>query len=114
MNYYEFVSDEYASIYIYHHFEGFFLNKIPVMRKLKWREVVSLKMLTGRVSRSNQEAMLFPENLYTLSSGPYYEAGVGLENIFKIFRLDAVWRLSYLENPNISRFGLRGVMQLHF
>lgn len=114
MNYYEFVSDEYASLYMFHHFDGFFLNKIPLMRKLKWREIVSGKMLVGRVSDKNRETLIFPEHLYELDRGPYYEAGVGLENIFKIFRVDAMWRLSYLDNPNISRFGIRGTIQVIF
>lgn len=84
------------------------------MRKLKWREIVSGKMLVGRVSDKNRETLIFPEHLYELDRGPYYEAGVGLENIFKIFRVDAMWRLSYLDNPNISRFGIRGTIQVIF
>jgi hypothetical protein len=114
MNYYEFVSDEYATMYIFHHFDGFFLNKIPLMRKLKWREVVSGKILVGKVNDKNRQTLLFPSNLYELDHGPYYEAGVGLENIFKIFRVDAMWRLSYLDNPNISRFGIRASLQVSF
>lgn len=114
MNYYEFVSDEYATLYMFHHFDGFFLNKIPLMRKLKWREIVSGKVLVGRVSDKNRETLIFPEHLYELDRGPYYEAGVGLENIFKIFRVDAMWRLSYLDNPNISKFGIRGTIQVIF
>jgi hypothetical protein len=114
MNYYEFVSDEYATVYMFHHFDGFFLNKIPLMRKLKWREIVSGKVLVGRVTDKNRETLLFPEHLYELDKGPYYEAGVGLENIFKIFRVDAMWRLSYLDNPNISKFGIRGTIQVTF
>ena len=114
MNYYEFVSDEYASVSVFHHFDGFFLNKIPLLRKLKWREVVTGKALIGTVSKKSKEVLIFPETLTSLNKGPYYEAGVGIENIFKVFRVDALWRLSYLDRPNISKFGIRGSLQLIF
>jgi hypothetical protein len=114
MNYYEFVSDQYFTVQAQHHFDGFFLNHIPLMRKLKWREVISGKYLIGSVSQKNMDMMVFPNTLTSLNKGPYSEAGVGIENIFTFFRLDALWRLSYLDRPNISRFGLRGTMQFVF
>lgn len=114
MNYYEFASDEYVTVQAFHHFEGFFLNKIPLLRKLKWREVVTAKALIGRVNNKNRELLIFPTTLSALDKGPYYEAGVGIENIFKIFRVDALWRLSYLDRPNIAKFGIRGSIQLIF
>ncbi len=114
MNYYEFVSDEYASLTISHHFDGFFLDRIPLMRKLKWREVVGGKALVGRVSDKNKNVLIFPDFLHTLNKGPYMEASAGVENIFKIFRLDAVWRLSYLDNPKALPFTIKGTMQFNF
>jgi hypothetical protein len=57
--------------------------------------------------------MAFPEGLSGLSE-PYYEANAGIENIFKLFRIDAVWRFSYLEHPDVSPFGIRATMQLTF
>jgi len=57
--------------------------------------------------------MLFPEGLAGLDR-PYYEAGVGIENIFRLFRVEAMWRMSHLEHPNISRFGIRFNAQLSF
>lgn len=114
MNYYEFVSDEYATVSVFHHFDGFFLNHIPLLRKLKWREVVTGKALVGKVSRENKQVLLFPTSLSTLNRGPYYEAGVGIENILKVFRVDALWRLSYLDNPRAPAFGVRGSLQLTF
>ena len=113
MNYYEFASDEYISIASEHHFQGFFLNKIPLLRKLEWREVVSAKAIAGNLSSSNKELMAFPEGLQGLTK-PYVEAGVGIENIFKLFRVEATWRLAYLKNPDIQIFGLRAMMQLTF
>lgn len=114
MNYYEFVSDEYASLTISHHFDGFFLDRIPLMRKLKWREVAGGKALVGRVSDKNKNVLIFPDFLHTLNKGPYMEASAGIENIFKIFRLDAVWRLSYLDNPRALPFTIKGTMQFNF
>jgi len=113
MNYYEFASDRYVSLYAEHHFQGFFLNKIPLMRKLKWREVVSAKGLIGDLSNRHKNIMDFPEGLYQVND-PYLEASIGIENIFKIFRVDAMWRLSYLDHDNIEKFGLRLLVQFVF
>ena len=114
MNYYEFASDQYLSLAVFHHFDGFFLNKIPLLRKLKWREVVSGKVLMGSITQKNRELLILPTTLNALNKGAYYEAGVGIENIFKVFRVDAFWRLSYLNNPNISKFGIKANLQVAF
>lgn len=114
MNYYEFVSDEYASFTLSHHFDGFFFNKIPLMRKLKWREVVGGKALIGKVNAKNSDLLIFPAFLTTLNNGPYLETSAGIENIFKIFRVDAVWRLSYLDNPRAIPFSIKGTLQFTF
>lgn len=120
MNYYEFVSDRYVSLLAEHHFDGFFLNRIPLFRKLKWREVISVKGLIGRVSERNIKEMEFPDNLRGLKE-PYMEASAGIENIFKLFRIDAMWRLSYLDKPDnvenytkIPKFGIRAQMKFEF
>ena len=114
MNYYEFVSDEYASATISHHFDGFFLNRIPLMRKLKWREVVGGKALIGRVNDKNRQLLIFPEHLYDLRDGPYFEASAGIENIFKVFRIDGVWRLSYLDHDKAIPFTIKASFQFTF
>jgi len=113
MNYYEFVSDQYISLDMEHHFEGFFLNHFPLLRKLKWREVVSTKILYGTLRDENRNILIFPEPLDGLSK-PYMEAGVGIENILKLIRIDALWRLSYLDNPDIPKFGIRAGLQFTF
>ncbi|MEI7595302.1 MAG: DUF5686 family protein [Bacteroidota bacterium] len=113
MNFYEFVSDRYISAYFTHHFDGFFLNKIPLMRKLKWREVALVKGVVGSVSDKNRAIMTFPNTLSGISK-PYFEVGAGIENIFKIIRIDALWRLSYLDKPNITKFGIRASLQFTF
>lgn len=114
MNYYEFVSDQFASVFVVHHFDGFFLDKIPLMRKLKWREVASLRAVYGSMSDANKNILLNPEAFSTLSKKPYMEAGFGVENIFKFLRFDFIYRLTYLDNPDIAKFGVRGALQVTF
>ncbi|MHC1702486.1 MAG: DUF5686 family protein [Tenuifilaceae bacterium] len=113
MNYYEFASDQYASAFMEHHFQGFFLNHIPLMRRLKWREVVSGKFLIGSISEKNKNIVAFPYGLGAVSK-PYIELGAGVENIFKVIRVDVMWRLTHLDNPNIEIFGVRAGLQIIF
>jgi hypothetical protein len=113
MNYYEFVSDQYASLFAEQHFQGFFLNRIPLIRRLHLREVVSCNLLYGSLSDRNTHVMEFPPGLYALN-GPYVEVGAGIENILKLFRVDAIWRMSYLNHEHVSPFGIRATMQLSF
>lgn len=123
MNYYEFASDQYVSLSLEHHFNGLILNRIPLFRKLKWRTVVSGKGLIGSLSDKNNGAltntdayMLFPKGLSDVSK-PYFEASVGIENIFKFIRIDAMWRLTHLDdNPyqDFEDFGIRAMLQIKF
>ena len=112
MKYYEFASDQFVSAAVFHHFEGLFLNKIPLLRKLKWREVVTLKGVWGTVSDQNRKTLLFPSTLSSLNKGPYAETSVGIENIFKVFRIDAFWRLNYQLPRAIDNFGFKFGFQL--
>lgn len=113
MNYYEFISDEWVSFNVSHHFEGFFLNKIPLIKKLKWREVASFKSVIGNMSEANKNYSIFPATVQEANQ-PYMEGSLGIENIFKIIRVDALWRLSHLDSPNISKFGIRVKLQFEF
>lgn len=112
MKYYEFVSDEFVTVSLYHHFEGLFLNKIPLLRKLKWREVATIKSVWGTVNDQNRKTLLFPSTLSSLDKGPYAEASIGVENIFKVFRVDAFWRLNYQLPRAIDNFGFKFGFQL--
>ncbi|MFT5666223.1 MAG: hypothetical protein ACI9DK_000402 [Vicingaceae bacterium] len=113
MNFFEFVSDEYATVMINHHFDGFFLNKFPIMQKLKWREVISLRTVAGRLSNRHRSELIFPETTYELDV-PYMELAIGIENIFKFFRIDGLKRLNYLDHPNVSEYGIRGTIDIKF
>ncbi len=112
MNYYEFTSDQFFTAAVFHHFEGLFLNKIPLLRKLKWREVVTCKGIMGSVNDKNRSTLIFPTTLKDLSKGPYVEASVGVENIFKIFRVDVFYRTTYQFANQAKNVGLRFGFQL--
>lgn len=118
MNFLEFVSDHYASVAIDHSFNGFFFNKIPLFKKLKWREAVSIKALYGGLRsqndpQQNPSLYQFPTDAqgvpstYTLTRTPYIEASAGVANVLKFFRIDLVKRLNYLDHPNVSQWGIR-------
>jgi hypothetical protein len=96
-----------------HHFQGFFLNHIPLMRRMKWREVASGKFLIGNISDKNKNLIYFPTGLGEVNK-PYMEVGAGVENIFKIIRVDAMWRLNHNDHPNTQRFGVRVGLQVIF
>ena len=113
MNYFEFISDKWISFYFIHRFDGFFLNYVPLFKKLKWRELIWVKSLAGKLSRENQIYSKLPSFSYVLSK-PYVEAGLGIENIFRFFRIDGVWRLSYLDHPGAVRFQPMFTIQAFF
>lgn len=127
MNFMEFVGDQYVNINFRHYFKGFFFNRIPLIKKLEWREVISAKLIWGSVSDKNNPALhpdliQFPVNAagqpttYALSQKPYVELGFGISNIAKFFRVDIVRRLNYLDHPNVPQlFGQRGLaLRLRF
>ena len=119
MNPVEFVADEYASWDVTYFMQGIIFNRIPVLKFLKWREVASVRGLVGSLHEKNfptesNGLYVFPENCMNLSKIPYMEATVGIENIFKLLRVDYVWRLTYKNNPDISKGGVRISMHITF
>lgn len=110
MNYYEFVASEFITFSTEQHFQGIFLNYIPLIRRLKWREVATLKVTMGRMDKKDENIFLLPSFMYVVNR-PYTEVGIGIENIFKFIRVDAIYRASYQNNPNIEKFGIRASLQ---
>jgi hypothetical protein len=104
MNEFEFVSDRYASIWISHHLDGLLLNNLPLISKLKLRSLVIFRALYGTVRSQNLALYDFPAGL----SAPnfYAEIGFGIENIFKVLRVDFLWRLTQLDQPGVRSFGI--------
>jgi hypothetical protein len=99
-----------------HYFEGIILNNVPLLKKLKWRLVGVANVIYGEMSSANQTLAASEynteEGFYTLKGKPYAEVGYGIENIFKVVRVDFYHRLTYLDNPNINKFGVRVNFQL--
>ena len=125
MNFLEFISDQYAAVNIDHFFNGFFFNKIPLLQKLKWREVISAKVLYGNISDKNKPELhhdLFKLPVeqndtpisYSLEKKPYVEASVGISNIFKLLRVDLIRRFSYLDHPGVAEYGIRARVKFDF
>lgn len=114
MRYFEFVSDQYVAIHIENHFEGYFLNRIPLLKKLKWREFIVNKVLIGKLSMQNKQGpLVFPEGLSGLKQ-PYWETGFGIENIFKVMRVDFLWRVGPIDNKLATRFHIKPSLYLRF
>ncbi|HEX9511777.1 MAG TPA: DUF5686 family protein [Puia sp.] len=117
MNFMEFISDHFASIMVDHYFNGFFFNKIPLLKKLKWREVIEAKVLYGGLRDENNplknpDQVKFPlthglVETFSLDKTPYIEAGFAIANIFKLVRVDFIKRFTYLNHPEIPTWGIR-------
>ena len=121
MNPLEFINDSYASADLTYWMNGLIFNRIPVINKLKLREVVTFKALWGHRSQKNNpfrhpELFRFPDNVNVTDMGsvPYMEVSVGIDNILSLFRVDSVWRLSYRNTPDAPNWGILVGMHLAF
>lgn len=116
MNYYEFIADRYIEACVDHHFEGYFLNRLPLIRKLKFKEIFTARLAYGTLTRENLDINTVAGNVIQLVAPdkiPYYEAGIGVENILKVLRVDGVWRLNY-HKPDQPNFGVRIYLTVSF
>ncbi|MEJ8804215.1 DUF5686 and carboxypeptidase-like regulatory domain-containing protein [Pontibacter sp. H249] len=118
MDYFEFASDTYASLHYEQYFEGLLLNHLPLIKKLKWRLLATSNILYGQLSQKNLELMPTTgadgapqDNFKVLGNTPYAEVGYGIENIFKVLRVDAFHRLTHLNEPSTRKFGLKFSVQ---
>jgi hypothetical protein len=114
MNHYEFYTDRYVSLSAVHHLDGWLWRRLPLLRKLDWRELLSARILWGYLNENNKNLMASPSPLSAIRDIPYIEAGTGLENVLRFFRIDVLWRLTYLESPGIKPNGIRLSAQLIF
>lgn len=124
MNAMEFFNDEYASWDLTYYMNGLIFNRIPLIRKLNWREVVTFKGMFGNLSDKNRPDPLntgtlfkFPyenDEYHYMNSTPYMELAFGVENIFKVLRIDYVRRLTYTDLPGIDKWGIRIKFHIQF
>lgn len=121
MNFFEFASDRYVSVFYEHHFEGLLMNRVPILRKGKLRSFAGFRGVLGDMSEANRNLLpnLDEQNrnvsdFETLNKLPYMELNYGIENIFKLGRIEAIHRLSHLQKPGVSPFGIKVSLQLEF
>ncbi|MDD7319152.1 MAG: DUF5686 family protein [Prevotellaceae bacterium] len=121
----EFLNDRYASLNLSWDLNGKIFNRIPLFNRLKWREYIGVNCLWGYLSDKNnplleQNAgdptlMYFPEGVSVMDKNrPYVELIAGIHNIFKIFHVEYVRRLSYLDLPTANKHGIRFMVRMTF
>ncbi len=123
----EFINDRFVSLDVQWDLSGKLLNRIPLIKRLKWREVIGFKALYGHLTDKNNPNMRpeandlyeFPSRngnttSFVMGNTPYMELNVGLHNIFKILRVDYVRRLNYHNLPNVKKNGVRLSLQFDF
>ena len=125
----EFINDQALSWDVTYWGNGILMNRLPLIKRLRLREVISLRGIWGSLSDKNNPNAVETQNLVSPSTSalfmfpsdapcqpmgnkPYMEAGVGLDNILTILRVDYVWRITYREHAGSDRHGIR--IQLHF
>ncbi len=130
----EFLNDRYVSLITEWDMNGKILNRIPLIRKLKWRELIGFNVLWGQLTDNNNPAssnytdsdlFYFPghfnadgtyeQNTVNMDTKrPYVEMRIGIHNIFKLIEVDYVRRLTYLDDPNTNKWGIRFMFRMTF
>ncbi len=115
LDFYEFVTDTYATVHLEHNFNGRLFSRIPFLRKFNLREIVGLRGAWGQLSDENI-ALSAPTNvpLSAPEDQIYWEYSFGVGNIFKILRIDFNFRGNYLQNPDARPFGITGTFGFNF
>ena len=122
LDFYEFVSDTYSSFHLEHNFNGRLFSRIPFLRKLNLREIISVRGVIGSISDENVALSHVPSNpnnllLVAPSKEPYYEYSLGVGNIFKVLRIDFNFRGNYKDKvlyPDARKFGVTGSFGFYF
>lgn len=99
-------TDKYVSLMAEHHFNGLIMNKIPLIKKLNIRVVVSAKYMLGNLSQKHQDILQYPWNM-DIPGKHYLEVGAGFENIFQLLRIEGIWRPMPVNYPQMPKYGIR-------
>ena len=118
----EFLNDRQLFWSVTWDMNGKLLNRIPLVRKLKWREYLAVKGVWGQLTDKNnpyvntgdKDIFYFPAKSHVMGKTPYWECVAGVHNIFKFFAIEYVRRLTYLHNENISKWGIRFGFDMSF
>ncbi len=116
LDFYDFVTDSYASVHVEHNFNGRLFSRIPLLRDLDLREIVSARAVYGSISDSNQalNASFTNPELFAPDQEPYWSYSFGVGNIFRVFRLDFHFRGNYKTLPDARNFGITGAFGFYF
>ena len=116
----EFLTDRYASAMINWDLSGKLFNRIPLLRRLKWREWLSVRCMWGDLTSKNAASLLglSPDGDFTFGTldphHPYWEVSAGIHNIFKLLHVEYVRRLNYLYLPTAHKQGIRLMLRMRF
>ena len=118
MNFFEFISDQYVTGLIENHWDGLFFDRIPLIKKMKLRLVTTGRFAFGKLSNKHKELMRIPSFTKSFGKTPYVEVAAGIENIFKLGRIDVFWRLTHLDPgvkvTDLAAFGIRAKYVINF
>lgn len=122
MNFFEFITDKSLFFKMEHHFNGAIFNRIPLMKKLKWREFAEGRAVLGSIGQNNIGLIPLNDNFdravspinNKINREPYIEVAYGIENIFKVLQVVAVHRLTHLNTPGVRKFGVKLGLSVSF
>jgi len=114
LDFYEFVTDTYASVHLEHNFNGRFFSRIPFLKKANLREIIGVRGVWGDISQGNRNLNASGLEYVAPTDEIYYEYSFGVGNIFKIFRLDFNFRGNYRGVPDARKFGVTGSFGFSF
>jgi len=112
MNYMEYAADKFVNLHSELMFNGIIMNQIPLIKNLNLREICSFNVAYGSLNESHKLQLDYPTYMYSMDK-PYMEVGVGFANILRILNLQSVWRLTDLNHPGVSTWGIRACLRLN-
>jgi Family of unknown function (DUF5686)/CarboxypepD_reg-like domain len=113
VNFLEFISDRYVIGFAENKWEGLLFDRIPLVKKSKIRLVTTERIMLGSLSSKQNQALLIPSFVQPFNGVPYVEIGIGIENIFKVLRIDLLYRATH-QIPGTSPFGIKARYSLNF